>query len=258
MKATLKFLMAITLTTVKRGSLLCKLPTIFAMIGMTVLSGCGDRKLGDAADEAMNQNKDPLSFLDGGNKVGIEHIPGTDIDVDFNVEDALYYDCYQKFYTDIPVKALDNPCYAFAKRTGALLMSRRVFCYSFKNYVLLDGVSGFIYNLSYIMQVPHKALRGLRAMDGVWRYCKAIVKLGIGSVCAVVGLVAAPLVNLCFHPLETLANLTVGIVNFDISGIDCRVSWLEYVFRTNLVASLWDVVWGAILYPLLQALIFFL
>ena len=93
-------------------------------------------------------------------------------------------------------------------------------------------------------------------MDGVWRYCKAIVKLGVGSVCAVVGLVATPLVNLCFHPLETLANLTVGIVKID--DVDYRVSWIEYVFRTNLVASLWDVVWGAILYPLLQALIFFL
>lgn len=256
MKATLKFLMAITLTTLKRGTLLCKLPTVFAMIGMTILSGCGDRKLGDAADEAMNQNKDLLSFATGGNKVRIEQIPGADIEVDFNVEDELYYDCYRKFYTDIPVKALDNNCYAFAKRTAALCMSRRVFCYSFKNYVLLDGVSGFIYNLSYIMQVPHKALRGLRAMDGVWRYCKAIVKLGVGSVCAVVGLVAAPLVNLCFHPLETLANLTVGIVKID--DVDYRVSWIEYVFRTNLVASLWDVVWGAILYPLLQALIFFL
>lgn len=230
---------------------------IGVMGGLLVLcSGCGDSKLGEECDEAMNLQQ---GFMRS-NKVREFDITGSDITVSFNAEDELYYQCYHKSYgsfdesDSLLISASD---FAFAKRKAALNMSREVFCYSFKNYLFWDGVSGLIYNVSYIMQAPHKALRGLRAMDGVWRYVKSLVKLVFGVICAIVGVVVAPIFNTLCHPFETLSNLFVGVVHI-CDDTDSPVSWFGYVFRTNIIASLWDLIWGGMIYPLWQALIFWL
>lgn len=194
---------------------------------------------------------------------------GADIDISYNEADFLYRQSYQKSFglytgggyfggegTYIPSD------WACSKRGAAVSMAREVFTYSFKNYFMLDGVSGFIYNVGYIFSVPHKALRGLRCMDGIGGYLGALFKLAWGTVAAAVGVVASPIINTVIHPFETLANLTVGIIHVDgiewlgihPSGSNC--GWFGYVLRTNLIASLWDLGWGAVIYPLWQMVMF--
>ena len=140
---------------------------------------------------------------------------------------------------------------ASANRKYALAMARGLWSYKFANYFHLDGVSGLIYNATYIASVPAKALTGLRSSDGVFGYIGDLIKLLLGAIAAIIGLFAAPILNTLCHPLQTIANLTIGLFYFD-SG------WFSYVFSTNFIASLWDIVWGGIIYPLWQALTFWL
>ena len=93
-------------------------------------------------------------------------------------------------------------------------------------------------------------------MDGVGRYVNGLFRLTWGSCCAVVGLVAAPVINTICHPAETLANLTAGLVYIDTQNT--TVPWTCYVFHTNILASLWDLIWGAIVVPILHLLTFFI
>jgi len=232
-----------------------RLLTIGATACALLLTGCGDSNLGEECDKAMNAQQGLMRMFS--NQVRTYQVIGADIDIRFNAEDELYYQCYHKFYTEPAMVPGLTGDFAFAKRKAALNMSREVFCYSFKNYILLDGVSGIIYNASYIMQVPHKLLRGLRSMDGIFRYATAVVKLAAGTVCAIVGLVASPVINTICHPFETLSNLSVGVVSACVD-MNCPISWLEYVARTNILYSLWDLIWGAIVYPIVQAAIFFM
>ena len=228
---------------------------IIGMIGAILLcAGCGDSKLGEECDAEMNKAQGFMRM----NKVRTYQVLGAPCEVDFNTYDELYYQCYDKSFhpsDDYISKIGSADSFAFAKRKAALAMSREVFCYSFSNYLYLDGVSGLIYNVSYITQIPHKVLRGLRAMDGIWRYIKSLFHLLIGFVLAVVGCVIAPIFNTLCHPLETLSNLLVGVVSA-CDAEDSPVSWFEYVFRTNILASLWDLIWGGIIYPIWQLLIF--
>lgn len=140
---------------------------------------------------------------------------------------------------------------AYAKRKVALLMARCGYTYTFKNYIVFDGVSGLIYNTAYLFSIPRKLLSGMLALVGVKEYLWNSTKLLIGGVFAVIGIPCAFIVNTLCHPFETLANLTIGVAYFG-------QGWFHYVLNTNLVASLWDLLWGAIFYPLLQAVFFFM
>ena len=219
------------------------------MIGaMLLCAGCGSHTDGEK--------------YDSGQYPRVAQIVGTiNFSPSLNTIESLYEDSYSKSYDvadsffcqrdpDVYIRCSN---YAFAKRRAALNLARRVYGYSFKHYVTLDGVSGFIYNVSYLVQIPHKLLRGMRCMDGPVRYVKSVIYLAFGAVCAVVGCVVSPVVNTVCHPFETLSNLTVGIVPL---GLGDSVSIGQYIFRTNIIASLWDLVWGGIIYPLWQALIF--
>lgn len=142
-------------------------------------------------------------------------------------------------------------CSAYTKRVMALLMARCGYTYTFKNYVNLDGVSGLIYNTAYVFSIPRKILTGMFTAEGAGEYLWNTTKMLIGGVFAVVGIPLSLVVNTICHPLETLANLTVGIAYFGDG-------WGTYVANTNLIASLWDLIWGAIIYPLVQAAVFFM
>lgn len=232
---------------------------VIGAIGVMVLcAGCGDRKLGEECDAEMSKRHGVMRMFE--NKVRTHQVLGAECEVDFNTYDELYYQCYRKSFqnSDKYISKIGSAgSFAFAKRKAALEMSREVFCYSFSNYLCLDGVSGLIYNVSYIMQIPHKMFRGLRAMDGIWRYIKSLFYLLLGFVLALVGCIIAPIVNTLCHPFETISNLLVGVVS-TCADVDSPVSWIEYVFRTNIIASLWDLIWGGMIYPLWQALIFWL
>ena len=97
-------------------------------------------------------------------------------------------------------------------------------------------------------------------MDGVVCYVGALFKLALGAVCAAVGVVTQTVVGIIFHPFETIANLTVGLVSIDIDGSDEShgLTYTKYIFYTNIIATLWDLIWGAIIYPLLQTFLFWL
>ena len=140
---------------------------------------------------------------------------------------------------------------AYTKRVMALLMGRCGYTYTFKNYFNLDGASGIIYNTAYVFSIPRKMLTGMLTSEGAIEYLCNTTKLLIGGVFAIVGIPCSFVINTICHPFETLANLTVGVAYFG-NG------WGTYVANTNLIVTLWDLIWGAILYPLLQALIFFM
>ena len=140
---------------------------------------------------------------------------------------------------------------ACTNRKLALAMARGLWSYKFSNYFYIDGVSGLIYNVTYLASVPAKVLAGLRSSDGIFGYIGDLAKLLFGAIAAIIGIFVVPVLNTLCHPLQTIANLTIGLFYFD-SG------WFSYVFSTNFIASLWDLVWGGIIYPLWQALTFWL
>lgn len=216
-----------------------------------LVTGCGKR---------MNWDDDDHSLI----PIVSAHIGsiwGTSENSDYinpNYADALYYESYRKsFGNDWKMLGENTAC---SKRKAALEMSREIWTYSIKSYVSLDGVSGFIYNVGYICSVPHKIVRGFFCMDGVVCYAGALFKLALGTVAATVGLVAAPVINTLCHPCETLANLTVGAVFLDLDNTHkaLGMNYGKYIFNTNLIATLWDLIWGAIVWPLLQTFLFWL
>lgn len=187
----------------------------------------------------------------------------------FSKSDWQYFNCIAKGKSDYLLKVRDElqsgerqpgtgdywlaPAMtdtAWAKRKAALIMGRCKFTYSFSNYINLDGVSALTYNVSYIFSVPHKALTGLRCSDGIVGWVSDLVKLLIGAVFAVVGFFASTVLGLVCHPVETAANI-FGVCYF-------HEGWWTYFLNTNLLASLWDLIWGGMLYPLWQMLVFWL
>ena len=226
-----------------------KLLLLFMVLtSLLLFVGCGSHTEGESFDIPGN--------------CGSAQIVGTiNFTPSMNTIDALYESSYSKSY-DVSDSfwcerdpAVYSRChdFAFAKRRAALNLARRLYGYSFKHYITLDGVSGLIYNVSYLAQIPHKLLRGMRCMDGPVRYVKSVLYIAFGAVCAVVGCVASPVINTLCHPCETLSNLIIGIVPLDLED---SISIGQYIFRTNLIASLWDLIWGGIVYPIWQALTF--
>ena len=151
---------------------------------------------------------------------------------------------------DFGTYCADFKDYAFNKRAAALIVARCGLTYQFGNYYNLDGVSGLIYNVAYLFSIPRKILTYWKCADGVMGYLWGIVLVLFGGLCSIVGCVAAPVINTICHPLETLSNLTIGVFYFD--------NWLTCVWRTNLLASLWDLIWGGIIYPLIKAVLFWM
>ncbi len=140
---------------------------------------------------------------------------------------------------------------AWAKRKSALLTGRCKFSYDITSLWRFDGVSALIYNTSYLFSVPRKALTAVLCMDGLQGYLESLIILIIGACASIISLVAGTIVCFICHPIETLANLTVGLFCLD-NG------YWTYVLHTNLLASLWDLIWGAIIYPILQIFVFWM
>lgn len=226
-----------------------KLLMTFMALTSLLFAGCGKR---------MEWEEDYHSTI---------AVPGVDLlsiteageYVNPNYADALYYQSYRKGFGMGAGSSDLGMTTACSKRKAALNMSREVWTYSFKGYVAMDGVSSLIYNVGYLCSVPHKIVRGLFCMDGVFCYIGALFKLALSSVCAALGIVTQTVVGTICHPLETLSNLTVGILCIDIDGESAvGLTYTKYIFHTNIIASLIDLVWGAIIYPLLQTFLFWL
>lgn len=139
---------------------------------------------------------------------------------------------------------------AWSKRKAALLHARCKLTYSWGTWMEFDGVSSIIYNVAYIFSAPCKILKTLRCSDGVWGWIKDVISILISVAFALIGFCIESILGLVVHPVETLANVC-GIMNFG-------EGWFNYFVHTNLIASLWDLVWGGIIYPLWQMLIFWL
>lgn len=219
---------------------------ICAVALLISLSGCadkGDVEKAEALAAQMEQGDDGLSA----NKSDIlymAHVLRTKSD----------YLARRMYENRKPVEYVNGEVVdelAFEKREGALGLARGFFTYKFYNYCHMDGISALIYNLAYLVSVPNKLLRGIRCSDGVWGYLCDVCKLIFGAIAALIGLVLATIAGFIFHPWQSLANLTIGLF---YSGDN----WWSYVCNTNLLASLWDVVWGSIIYPLWQTVTFWL
>lgn len=215
-----------------------KLYIVGAAFVTVLLSGCGKR---------MEWNEDRTTSVIGAN---IDRIS-------LNYADALYQRSYVDGFGAIgPCRPDLGNNTACSMRKAALQMSREIWTYTFQSYIALDGVSGVLYNVGYLCSVPHKIVRGLFCMDGLFCYAGALFKLALGSVCAVIGIFASPVINTICHPFATLANLTVGLVC--IFQSEFGLTYTKYIFHTNIIASLIDLIWGAIIYPLLQTVLFWL
>ena len=230
--------------------------TITACGAMLLCAGC--RKEGDQARWIQSATY--------ANAMGETHDFHHVVKVSYNLADCLYASRMKEFKSDM-LEYRDGGISdevgfvgwhkfhfyrsAYSKRVVALLMARTCYTYTFKNYINMDGVSGLIYNTAYVFSIPRKLLTGIFIADGICEYLKNSAKLLIGGVFAVAGIPCSFVINTICHPIETLANLTVGVAYF---GDD----WFEYVRNTNLVVSLWDLIWGGIIYPLWQALVFWL
>lgn len=220
-------------------------------IAVIVVAGCGKRMDWD-------ENSHSTIAVPGVDLLGLSE---ADEYIDPNYADALYYQSYCKAFGTQGTGRCDlGSCTACSKRKAALDMSREVWTYSFKGYVAMDGVSSLIYNVGYLCSIPHKVVRGVFCMDGVVCYVGALFKLAISSVCAVVGVVTQTVVGTICHPLETVANLTIGLVSFDFTGTQkaMGLTYGKYIFHTNIIATLFDLIWGAIIYPLLQTFLFWM
>ena len=140
---------------------------------------------------------------------------------------------------------------AWAKRKTALLLGRCKFSYDFSCYFSMDGMSALIYNVAYLFSVPRKVLTSIKCADGIIGYLAGLILLIIGTVASIVGIFLATLLGVVCHPIETCANITAGLFYFG-------PGWRAYVMHTNIIASFWDLVWGGIIYPLWQALVFWI
>jgi len=140
-----------------------------------------------------------------------------------------------------------------------------------------DGVSNILYNVSYIFSIPAKLIHGtILAIkkehygfsDWVWMLSQLIV----GLVLAIVMLFLGTVIGIVCHPFETLSNLTVNLVDiwesgpgsgwfrdtaFEFLGVLSPFTYWRVgteLLPVSVLGSLWDLVFGAILGPLVDIL----
>ena len=157
---------------------------------------------------------------------------------------------------------------AFVKRQTALRLSREQYTYKWFNYqpypesppslkfllaFQLDGVSNVVYNVSYLCNIPKKVQiscnLGFSIID--------VIYLIWGGLSALFMLPLSFLIGAICHPWETLANLSVGIVfmppdSMALFSLDYWRLWVDYVCNTNIIASLWDLLYHGIAQPLIE------
>lgn len=190
------------------------------------------------------------------------------------------------------LEAAGAPIYeqnAFSKRKAALFLGRGVIDYCFGNYdyvgqryesggfltggsysyyptkkplflicMKFDAVSNLLYNVSYIFSIPAKLIHSTKVADGIMDYIGIVISLAFGTLMSVVMISVGTIVGFICHPFESLANLIVG---FDISlSADFIKNLLDtnYIYHVNLIYSLVDLLWGAIVLPLLEIVLLFL
>ena len=215
-----------------------RLPVILlAVVGLSIISGCAD-------EETIYRAKSRQAVL------------SETTGVNLGLSDLLYVEAQSErdplvrefLYKTVKEEYKDS---AWFKRQFSLAYARGFLSYQFRSYFYFDGVSALTYNTAYLFSVPNKIVMSFFCADGVLGFAWNILQLLLGMVAALVGVVAATLLGAICHPFETLANLTAGIFYFG-------PGWWRYVFHTNFLASLWDLIFGGIVYPLWQFLTFWL
>lgn len=157
---------------------------------------------------------------------------------------------------------------AFTKRKAALELSRMQYSYKWFNYqpypeswpslkfllaFQLDGVSNVIYNASYLCNIPKKVQISCHLRNSI----VDVVYLIWGGLSALFMLPLSFLIGTICHPWETLANLTVGIIfippdSISVFSWDYWRLWWDYVCNTNILTSLWDLLYHGIIHPLIE------
>jgi len=232
------------------------LSVIVLMLGIGMISGCADKDAIAYAESAVADQRGSYEHMPSNVRMLYEY-DDRQTGITLNKSDILYFIHLTKSNKDSFARATlskigyETDSDAWRNRKYALATARGLFTYKFATYFSLDGISGLLYNLAYLTSVPNKMLSALRGSDGVGGYVRDLFELLIGAIAAFIGIFAALLVNTICHPLQTVANLTLGLFGFG-------EGWLTYVLHTNIIASLWDLIWGAIIYPIWQIFVFWM
>lgn len=153
---------------------------------------------------------------------------------------------------------------AYGNRNGALIAGKRILSYKIltRDYddrgisgllvTKFDGASNILYNVSYLLSIPSKAISFFKfAMNdpNIYTEGKLITdfkkiylmiwgtfQLVFGFFASIIMLYISPFIGFLAHPLQTIANLTIS---------------LSDPIHTNIIASLWGLVL-AIAEPLLN------
>ena len=156
-------------------------------------------------------------------------------------------------------------CSAFSKRKNALTLSQEQYSYKWFSYATLgslpepkfllafhlDGVSNVIYNVSYLASIPNRVIVSCHLTYSIID----IIHIILGGLSALFMLPVSFLIGTICHPWETLANLTVGIIfippdSMSVFSWDYWSLWWDYVCNTNIIASLWDLLYHGVIRPL--------
>jgi hypothetical protein len=141
--------------------------------------------------------------------------------------------------------------------------------------VRFDGVSNLLYNVSYIFSIPAKLMHGTRLVCfnsnyGWSDWCWLLGQLVVGFFLACIMLFFGTAIGTICHPWETLGNLTINLgavwesgpgsgwladSSFEFLGLLSPWAWGRMGWELiphSLVGSLWDLIWGAIIAPLVD------
>ena len=117
-----------------------------------------------------------------------------------------------------------------------------------------DAVSNFQYNLLSLCHIPRKIIISPRVSFSFFNWIGNIITIFIDACLALIMLFVGPVIGFVCHPIESLANLTVGCLYFSEYGME---QYWTYIKHVNLIASIWDILKGCFM-MLFNALCFWI
>ena len=155
---------------------------------------------------------------------------------------------------------------AFCKRKSSFEIATYLYDYKLLNYsgdglssnfllaMRWDAVSNFQYNLLSLCHIPRKIIISPRVSYSFFNWIGNIITIFIDTCLALVMLFVGPVIGFICHPIESLANLTVGCLYFSEYGME---QYWTYIKHVNLIASIWDTLKGCFM-MLFNALCFWI
>lgn len=138
---------------------------------------------------------------------------------------------------------------AFCKRMAATELALYLFDYKFLNYapdgklscnfllaMRLDAISNLKYNLLSLVNIPRRIIILPRVSVSFVDWIGNLITVVIDLLLALIMLFIGPVIGFICHPLESLANFTIGLLYIPDYGIE---QYLAYIKQVNLISSVW-------------------